>query len=103
MRLVHERHALAPQPPRNPHLLPQRIRLRVLDDDPEPRHELAHLLEIVAAAQDHVRGVRVDPVQFDEDVADVGADAEVTQLPGIDRHAAAVSHARPVPSPADTT
>ena len=55
---------------------------------PSERPQLA----IAAAADQDVFGLAVETRQLAEDVADVGADAEIVQFPGINRDAHALNH-----------
>ena len=87
VRLVHHRHALARQRERNADLLGNGIGRRRLRHHAEvAAQHLARLL-VVGAAQHHVFGGLIETRQFDQDVADVGADAEVAQLPRVNCNA----------------
>ena len=90
----HIRDAFAAQPERDPELLAERVRLRILSDDPEARHQGTHRLEVERPAQHDVVGLVVEPVQLHQDVPDVSADAEIAELPGVDRHRVPITHAR---------
>jgi hypothetical protein len=74
----HQRHVV---------LLAHRIVGRRLEDGPEVGAERARHLEVVLVAQQHVLVRRVDAREVPQQVADVGADAEVVELAGIDRNA----------------
>ncbi len=87
MRRVIEIDALAPERQRNPDLLGERVVRRRLDDRPEVFAKAPHRRVIVLPAEDHVLGVVIHPRQLAEEVADVGADAEVVQLAGVDADA----------------
>src|SRR6187549_352460 len=83
-RMKHVR-LLAAQRPRHVNLLANRIVGRWFEDGPEVRAELIRYAEVGLLAEEDVLVVTIDPREVAEKVPDVGADAEIMELSGIDR------------------
>ncbi len=73
-------------------LLADRIRFRGVDLDAKVVAEREAQLAIAATADQDVFRLAVETRQLAENVADVGADAEIVQFPGINRDAHALDH-----------
>ena len=84
VRAVEQRHAGAPQPPRDLDLLAQRVVVGARDHRPEARAQVGEPGHVGGAAEHDVLGVVVEPHQLLQQVLEVGADAEVVQLARID-------------------
>ena len=78
---------LAPQDPGHVDLLAQRVVGRRFEHGAEVRAELRGDAQVGLMAEQDVLGVAIDPREVPQQVADVGADAEVVELPRVDRDA----------------
>ena len=76
---------LAAQDPRHVNLLAERVVGRWLAHAAEVRPELRRDAQVRLTAQQDVLGVAIDPRELSQKVADVGPDAEVVELPRVDR------------------
>ena len=85
MRLVQEMGAFAHQAERNANLFANRVRPRALGHAAEVRPELRRHVHILRPAQKDVLGLLIEPRQPAHHIANVGADAEVMELPRVDR------------------
>ena len=87
VRLMHHLHALAGERERNPVLLGDRIGRRRFGHHPEvAAQHLAGLLVVWTAQHDVLRRL-IEARELDEDVADVGANTEIVQLPRVNGNA----------------
>ncbi len=84
MRRVKDVGPLARQHPRHVNLLAQRVVGRGFEHRPEVGPERRRNAEVALLAEQHVVGVVVEPGELAQQVADVGADAEVVQLARVD-------------------
>ena len=80
MRLVHQAHPLARERERNAELLGDRIGRRRLGHHAEVAAQHVAGRGIVRPAQHDVFRLAIEPRQLDQDVAEIGADAEIAQL-----------------------
>src|SRR6187551_2279079 len=80
------------QYPRDMNLLAQRVVGRRLEDGAEVRPERRRDSEVGLRAQEDVLALLVEPRQVPQQVADVRADAEVVELPRIDRDSHSVQN-----------
>ena len=87
MRRVVDVRTLAPQDPRHVNLLAQRVVGRRLAHAAEVRPELRGDAQVGLTAEQDVLGIAIDPRELSQQVADVGPDAEVVELPRVDRDA----------------
>ena len=87
VRCVKQRHALALERERNLQLFGDRIVAGRLGHGPQVVTEGRDRRGILRAAQHHEVGVAIEPRQLPEQIADVGADAEIVQLPRVDADA----------------
>ncbi len=71
----------------NRDLFGERVVARGLGDRTEILPERLHRLVIVGPAENHVLRVAIHLRQLAKQVADVGADAEIVKLPGVDADA----------------
>ena len=79
-----ERHAFAPERERDLQLLGDRVVAGRFGHGPEILSERRQRLAILGPAEHHELGLAIEPRQLPQQVADVGADAEVVQLAGVD-------------------
>ena len=73
------------QPGRHHELLAQRVRLRGLHDRREVGPEAQHGVPVLRPAEEDVLGLLIQARQVLQQVPDIGPDAEVVQLAGVDR------------------
>jgi hypothetical protein len=74
----------AQQPPRQRHHLPRRVHRRLLDHRLKVVRELADEVAVLGADEQDVAVVVVDLAEGGDQVAHIGADAEVLNLSGVD-------------------
>ena len=85
VRRVIEIRPLAPQHPRHVNLLADGVVRRGFEHGSEVRTELSRDAEVGLAAEQDVLGVVIDARELAQEIADVSADAEVVELPRVDR------------------
>jgi hypothetical protein len=87
MRCVVDIRTLAPQDPRHVNLLAQRVVWRRLPHAAEVRPELGGDAHIGFTAEQDVFSIAIDARELSQQIADVGPDAEIVDLPRVDRDA----------------
>ena len=85
MRGVEDIRPLATQHPRHVNLFTDRVVRRRFEDRPEVRAELRGYAEVRLVAEEDVLAVAINPREMPQQVARIGADAEVVEFSCIDR------------------
>jgi len=86
VRRMKEIDLLAPEVERHGELLANRVRARSLRNGPKVLSETSSHVGICRPAEEQILGGLVDPREVPQQIANVGSDAVVAQLPRVDRY-----------------